>query len=129
MVQYVSKTGVWDVSADDAQTPSLPIPVPAGALVKVTCQFFARTMTDQNDDGFLYSLLASDQAVSLTPLQGIVQGQDSWQMISHVALFEASGVGHETELEFGLQIERGGMHGRGSMMNFTLLAEIIPGDS
>jgi len=124
-IQFVSKTGVWDVSDDDPQTPPLSVVAPVGAQIKVICQFFARTMTDQNDDGFLYTVQASDNAVSLTPLQGIVQGHDTWMMIAHTALFEASGVGETVELQFGLQIEPGGMRGRGSMMNFTLLAEVI----
>jgi len=125
MAQVTSKTGVWDVSVDAPQTPSLTVTVPVGAQVKVICQFFARTRTPGNDDGFLYTLLSSDNAASLTPLQGIIQGRDSWQMIAHTALFEASGVGEQVELEFGLQIESGGMQGRGYMMNFMLLAEVM----
>lgn len=129
MVEFISKTGVWDVSADDPQTPTLTMTVPVGTQVKIVCQFFARTMTAENDDGFLYTILSSDNAVSLTPLQGIIQGCDSWQMIAHTALFEASGVGDTAELQFGLQIENGGMQGRGSLMNFMLLAETMRGDS
>lgn len=125
-VQYISKTGVWDISDDDPQTPNLSVTAAVGTQVKVTCQFFARSMTDHYDDGFLYTLQSSDNCVSLTPLQGIIQGHDTWLMIAHTALFEVSGIpGELVDLEFSLQVESGGMNGRGSMMNYTLLAEVI----
>ena len=123
MAYAVSRTGVWDVDSDEATLPLLTINgIANGQTIKLTCQFFARTMTDDLGDGFEYTIQVSGSVVPLTPGIGLVQGSDSWQLYTHIALFEAQS---PDEIQFKLTTEASDMNGKGAMMNFLMLAEII----
>ena len=123
MVYFVSKTGVWDVEAGESGTPALKVAgLESGNGIKLTCQFFARTMTDDLGDGFEYAIESNGAAIPLTPIKGFVQGSDSWHLHTHVVLYEVQ-AGSETH--FNLTIGKGSMNGIGSMMNFLLMAETI----
>ena len=123
MTYFVSRTGVWDVDSDEATLPTLSIKnLAGGQTIKLTCQFFARTLTDDLGDGFEYTIQVNGAVVPLTPGIGLVQGSDSWQLFTHIALFEAQSAG---EIQFMLMTEASDMNGKGAMMNFLMLAEII----
>jgi len=122
MANFVSKTGVWNIEAGQQNTPTLHLTgLDTNQVIKLTCQFSARTMTDDLGDGFEYSIENSGGASSLTPARGIVQGSDSWQLYTHVALFEVQSGG---KVDFSLITDTGSMNGKGAMMNFLLLAEM-----
>jgi hypothetical protein len=126
MVHYTSKTGVWNVDASEEEFPVLVVKgLSAGTLLKVTCQFFSRTMTDDLGDGYEYRLVENGATtlITLTPDGGLVQGSDSWQLFTHVVLFEVPASIDHTEL--ALRINYGGMNGQGSMMNLTMIAETV----
>lgn len=128
MAYYVSKTGVWDVSEGDSSLPSLSIEnLAQGKIVKVTCQFFGQTMTDDLGDGFAYQVIEKSEKslITLTPDSGLVQGSDSWQLFTHVVLFEVPSDAAGKQAEFALDISASDMNGKGSMMNYLLMAELI----
>lgn len=124
MAHYVSKTGVWDIQSGETELPSLTIEnLAAGKTIKVTCQFFGRTMTDDLGDGYGYRIAEAQGAlITLTPNSGLVQGSDSWQLFTHVVLFE---VPSSTKVEFKLNVSKGDMNGKGVMMNYMMMAELI----
>ena len=123
MAYAVSRTGVWDVDSDEAALPLLTVrDIVNKQTIKLTCQFFARTATDDLADGFEYTIQVNGAVVPLTPGIGLVQGSDSWQLYTHIALFEAQS---SDEIEFKLTTEASDMNGKGAMMNFLMLAEII----
>ena len=123
MVHVVSRTGVWDVDDPEAVLPSLELSgIDRGRMIKLTCQFFARTLTDNLEDGFEYTIQVSGAAVPLTPGIGLVQGSDSWQLFTHIALFE---VQSSSNIIFNLAIDKSDMNGKGAMMNLLVLAEIM----
>lgn len=122
MANYVSKTGVWDIIAGSIVTPELKLTrLDDTREVKVTCQFFARTMTDDLNDGFEYRIVADDSLTPLTPIIGLVQGSDSWQLYTHIALFEVLPGNKEAQVD--LHFLHGSMNGVGAMMNFFMLGE------
>lgn len=126
MTHFVSKTGVWDVEIGTLQTPVLTVEnIPSGSVLKVTCQFFARTLSDHHDDGFRYAIAVSDDGLPLSPTQGIVQGSDSWQLYTHVAFYEVVSFGVSEKLDFALELSRGDLNGKGAMMNFLLTCEML----
>jgi hypothetical protein len=128
MAHYVSKRGVWEVSEDGSSLPSLSIEnLAQGNIVKVTCQFFGQTMTDDLNDGFAYHIVEKSQValIILTPNSGLVQGSDSWQLFSHVVLFEVPSALVGKKAEFSLEVSASEMNGKGSMMNYMLMAELI----
>jgi hypothetical protein len=125
MANYVSKTGVWDVNGDKTELPILAVEnLSVGKTVKVTCQFLGRTLSDDLGDGYGYQILETNGAlITLTPNIGLIQGSDSWQLFTHIVLYE---VPYSAEkAEFKLAISRDEMNGRGVMMNFMLMAEVI----
>jgi len=125
MANYISKTGAWDIKADETQVPSLNVEkLESGKTVKVTCQFFGRTMTDDLLEGYEYCITESNGSlITLTPDMGLVQGSDSWQLFTHIVLFEVPTA--ITKAEFKLHISKGETNGQGLMMNYLLMAEII----
>lgn len=131
MIFVVSKTGVWDVAAGQISTPELTMRgVQAPQAIKLTCQFFARTLSDNLNDGFEYTLEGNDDlpVASLTPNVGLVQGSDSWQLYTHTVLFEVLSTGAQPEpldISFNIIIAKQGMSGSGAMMNYTMLAEMV----
>jgi hypothetical protein len=63
--------------------------------------------------------------IILTPNSGLVQGSDSWQLFSHVVLFEVPSALVGKKAEFSLEVSASEMNGKGSMMNYMLMAELI----
>ena len=123
MAHVVSRTGVWDVDDPEVVLPSLELSgIDSGKMIKLTCQFFARTLTDNLEHGFEYTIQVSGATVPLTPGIGLVQGSDSWQLFTHIALFE---VQSRSSMTFHLAIDKSDMNGKGAMMNLLMLAEII----
>lgn len=123
MAYMVSRTGVWDIGEEDTTLPALEVSdIGKGQVIKLTCQFFARTLTDNLNDGFEYTLEVSGGAVPLTPGIGLVQGSDSWQLYTHIALFEAQS---SNKIELKLVTGESDMNGKGAMMSLLLLAEVI----
>jgi hypothetical protein len=125
MANYVSKTGVWDVAVGETELPTLTVEnLSQGETMKVTCQFFGRTMTDDLGDGYGYRVVELQGAlITLTPDIGLVQGSDSWQLFTHIVLFEVDS--NIEKAEFKLNISKGDMNGQGVMMNYMLMAEVI----
>lgn len=125
MANFVSKTGVWNVVIGETELePVMLDNLTPGKIVKVICQFFGRTMTDDLGDGYNYRVVETQGSlITATPDMGLVQGSDSWQFFSHIVLFEVpTGT---TKAEFKLQLSRGDMNGKGSMMNYMLMAELL----
>ena len=122
MANYVSKMGVWDIVAGGISTPDLKLAQLDDTLtIKLTCQFFARTMTDDLADGFEYRISSDHRLTPLTPIIGLVQGSDSWQLYTHIALFDVMPGYHEAEVR--LQFLHGSMNGIGAMMSFFMMGE------
>ncbi|MDQ7025703.1 MAG: hypothetical protein Q9P44_09100 [Anaerolineae bacterium] len=123
MATMVSRTGVWGIGEEDTTLPTLEVSsIETGQVIKLTCQFFARTMTDNLNDGFEYRLEVNGGAVPLSPIMGLVQGSDSWQLYTHIALYEAQS---SDKIAFNLTTAESDMNGKGSMMSLLLLAETI----
>lgn len=125
MANYVSKTGVWDIKVGETDLPTLTVEnLSQGKTVKVTCQFFGRTMTDDLGDGYGYNIGgAHKDLITLTPDSGLVQGSDSWQLFTHIVLFDVHS--NAEKAEFKLDVSKGDMNGQGLMMSYMLMAEII----
>ncbi|MGB1287788.1 MAG: hypothetical protein ACPG7F_14710 [Aggregatilineales bacterium] len=120
MMYYAAKDGVWQIS-EGSDTPTLSIgDAAAGTHVKVTCNFTARTMSDDNGQGFYYRIV-SNSASALTPVSSVFQGCDGWQTATLVGLFEVTTTDDETT--FSVVFDAGDMDGKGTLLNFTLLAE------
>lgn len=119
----VSRTGAWDIAVtEEPTTPSLTIDnLAQGGLLKVTCQFSAKTMTNDLGDGFEFDIVADDMTHPYTPTKGLVQGSDNWQLYTFVSVFEVQ----TNHAEFNLVLDDGGMSGKGAMMNFLLMAEVL----
>jgi hypothetical protein len=123
MAHVVSRTGVWDVDDSEVTLPTLELSgIDSGKMIKLTCQFFARTRTDNLNDGFEYTIQVSGATIPLTPGIGLVQGSDSWQLFTHIALFQAQST---DKIIFNLVTDKSDMNGKGSMMNLLILAEIM----
>jgi len=132
MVYVTSRIGVWDVGANASHTPDLELPtLQPDRVLKITCQFFARTFSDDLGDGFDYAITSSaaPHLVPLTPARGLVQGSDSWQQFSHVLLFEVLSPQSDETITFNIEVSRGDMNGRGFMMNYVMMAEWVEQDS
>lgn len=131
MIFMTSKTGAWDVVAGQVNTPELLVRgVHSTHAIKITCQFFARTMSDELIDGFEYTIAPADDApvANLTPNVGLVQGSDSWQSYVQVVLFEVLTTSELTapmDVAFNLSIAKQGMNGSGAMMNYSMFAELV----
>lgn len=127
MVFYVAKEGVWQVEAGSTSgTPVVQVPdLAPGKKVKVTCNFVARTMSDDNGEGFFYSIVSgNDYVVPVTPASNIFQGCDGWQSATLVALFEVTGT-ESARGDFSVSFKKGDMDGKGTLLNFKLLAEVF----
>lgn len=127
MVSYVSQTGVWEIIVGETTLPHITIEnLPADSTLKVTCQFFGRSSSDDLIEGYTYRIQeGTANLITLTPDSGLVQGSDSWQLYTHVLLFQAPRGTDSKDLTINVHLDSGDMNGRGVMMNFVLLAEIV----
>lgn len=127
MAYYVSKTGVWDIQAGETELPALTVgKLQGGSALKVTCQFYARTMTDDLRDGFTFRIQETEtNLITLTPDLGLVQGSDSWQLFTHHVLFQIPSAADGKETHIKIQLDSGDMNGQGVMMNFVMFAEVL----
>ncbi|MEL6308832.1 MAG: hypothetical protein AAFQ52_11870 [Chloroflexota bacterium] len=127
MVEHISKIGVWDVVAGETDLPSLTIEnLKADSTLKITCQFFGRTMTDDLGDGYIYRIRETGtNLITLTPDVGFVQGSDGWQLFTHVLLMQVPSTAAGNTSTIQVLIGAGDMNGEGAMMNFVLMAETV----
>ena len=127
MLSYVSRTGVWDIQAGETKLPNIKLEnLVANSTIKVTCQFYGRSMSDDLSEGYTYHIREGGvNLITLTPDIGFVQGSDSWQLYTHVMLFQVPGRVDRTETTINVEIDTGDMNGIGAMMNFVLIAEAV----
>lgn len=129
MAVVVSKEGVWDVIAGSASnTPTLTLTdLKPGTFVKVTCHFGARSVLNDTASGFYYTLTLDTDSdlTAITPVTQILQGHEGWQTCLLMGVFEVL-VSSDGAASISVTFNKGDLDGLGSLMNFTLLAEIIP---
>lgn len=126
MLNHTSKTGVWDIKAGETKLPSISLEnLKADSIIKVTCQFYGRTMTDSLSDGYTYRIQEEGtNLITLTPDIGFVQGSDSWQLFTHIVLFQVPSTANDSQSGIRVELDTGDMNGEGAMMNFVLFAEV-----
>ncbi len=127
MISYTSRTGVWDIQAKETKLPHIKLEnLVANSTIKVTCQFYGRSLSDDLGDGYTYQIQErGTNLITLTPDIGFVQGSDSWQLYTHVMLFQVPGRVGDGETTINIEVDKGDMNGIGAMMNFVLIAETV----
>lgn len=128
MAFFVSREGVWDIVAGNhGDTPTLKVTgIQAGSIIKVTVNFCAHTTKRDANEGFYYTLGAAydDDVMAVTPTTAVFQGDDGWQSCTLVSVFQVLG-NTDGEAEFSCQFGKGDLTGTGTLMNFTLIAEML----
>jgi hypothetical protein len=128
MAVVVSKVGAWDViEGSSSNTPALELSnLKPGSFIKVTAHFGARTVKSDTTGGFYYTLTpdTDSDVVAITPATQICQAHEGWQACTLVAVFEVLG-STDGEATLHVVFTKGDLDGLGSLMNFTLLAEVL----
>lgn len=124
MAHYISKEGVWDVAGNgDSAAPVLKVTgLLPGTLVKVTCNFCARTTQRNTDEGFFYSLGTDtqDDVMAMTPTTAAFQGNEGWQSCSLITVFQVL-PGTDGEVDFECTFKNGIV----TLMSFVMIAEVL----
>jgi hypothetical protein len=130
MAFFVSKEGVWDLIADGQnETPTLTVTnLKAGSLVKITVNFTAQTSLDHAREGFYFSVNADahsqSDVLAMTPTASALQGTQGWHSAVLIAVFEVLSTTDGTAT-FECAFSKGDLAGKGTLMNFVMLAELL----
>lgn len=127
MITHISKTGVWDVVAEETTVPSLTVDnLTGGTTLKITCQFYGRTLTDDLGDGFIFRIQETGtNLITQTPAVGFVQGSDSWQLFTQIVLMDVPDSAEGKSSTIHVMLDAGDMNGEGAMMNYLLMVETV----
>lgn len=112
------------------EIPVLSVPgARQGDIIRVHCDFYARSNGTSRSKGFYYHLkpLNGASVNAISPNDALFQASTGWQSCNMVVYFEVTGaIANDEPVSFAFELDKRDISGNGQLGMFSMTGEVLP---